>query len=84
MFEADDRDFTQPQSPRRIYAAVAGEEVTVLIGQNRDVEAERLDAAGDLFDLPIGVKSRIAGIEPQPLDPNASMLRAICLICRSV
>src|SRR5207245_10665111 len=44
VFEADDRDFTQPQSPRRIYAAVAGEEVTVLIGQNRNIEAERLDA----------------------------------------
>ena len=70
MLEADDRDFTQPQLPRRMDAAVAREEVTVVIGQNRNIEAERLDAASDLLDLPVAMDPRIAGIKLEPLDCN--------------
>src|SRR5229473_2098080 len=44
-------------------AAVAGEEVTVLIGQNRNIEAERLDAASDLLDLPVAMGSRVARVK---------------------
>jgi hypothetical protein len=68
MFEADDGNFAQAQSPPRKYAAVAGEEVTVLISQNRNVEAKRFDAASDLLDLLLPMEPRVAGIKLEPLD----------------
>jgi hypothetical protein len=58
----------QTQSPCRMYAAVAGEEVTVLIGQNRNIKAKRFDAAGDLLDLPVAMDPRVAGIKLEPLN----------------
>jgi hypothetical protein len=53
---------------RRVDTAVAGEEVTVLIGQDRHIEAECPDAACDLLDLPVAVDPRVAAIKLEPLD----------------
>jgi hypothetical protein len=49
-------------------AAVAGEDVALLIGQDRNIEPKRFDAAGDLLDLPVAMEPRIAGIKLEPLD----------------
>jgi hypothetical protein len=47
---------------------VAGDEFAVPIGQDRYVEAKRLDAARDLLQLPFAMKSRIARVELEPPD----------------
>jgi len=52
-------------------AAVACEDVAVLIRENRNIEPKGFDAAGDLLDLPVAVQSRVARIELQALDRDA-------------
>jgi hypothetical protein len=49
VLAAVERDLSEAQAAGRLYAAVAGEEVAIAIGQNGYIEAKRLDAAGDLF-----------------------------------
>jgi hypothetical protein len=47
---------------------VASEEIVIAIDQHRNIEAEALNAAGYLFNLPIAVQPWIAGIKFEPLD----------------
>jgi hypothetical protein len=57
---------------------VAGNDVPVLIDQNRDVEAEAKNAVRDLLDLFVGVRSRIQRIETEAVDremPNGELVR---------
>jgi hypothetical protein len=71
VLEADNRDLAQAQPPRRMDAAVAGEDIALLIGQDRNIEPKHFDAAGDLLDLPVAMAPRIAGIKLEPLDRDA-------------
>jgi hypothetical protein len=68
VLEADDGDIAQAQPSCRMDAAVASEDLAVLIGQDRNVEPKRFDAARDLLDLPVAVQSRVARIHLQALD----------------
>ena len=49
-------------------ATVAGEDLPLPIDQDRDIEPERFDAAGDLFDLPVAMEPWIARIKLELLD----------------
>ena len=44
--------------------AMAGDDVAVAIRQDRDIEAERINAVEDLPDLLLAVAPRVGGIEP--------------------
>ena len=43
---------------------MAGDDVAVAIRQDRDIEAERINAVEDLPDLLLAVAPRVGGIEP--------------------
>src|SRR5262249_44397590 len=71
VLEADNRDLAQAQPPCRMDAAVAGEDVALVISQDWNIEPKHLNAAGDLLDLPVAMAPRIAGIKLEPLDRDA-------------
>ena len=48
--------------------AVPGDHVAVAIDQDRDIEAESLDAVGDLPDLLLAVAPRVGGVRSSALD----------------
>jgi hypothetical protein len=55
---------------------VAGDDVPVLIDQNRNIKAEAENAVSDLLDLFVGVRSRIQRIETDAVDgemPNGEL-----------
>ncbi len=58
MLEPDDRDFGALIELGRLVAAVAGYDLLVPVDQNRRVEAEGGDAAGDRSDLLAAVLAR--------------------------
>ena len=74
VFETDNGDLAQPQSPCRLHATVASEEIALPIGQNRDIETKRLDAARDLLDLAVAMEPRVSGIKLEP--PDSDLLDA--------
>jgi hypothetical protein len=47
---------------------MAGDHVAVAIDQDRDIEAESLDAVGDLSDLRPAVAPRVGRIQFEPVD----------------
>jgi hypothetical protein len=51
VLEPDDRDFGVFVELRRLIAAMAGDDLLVPVDQDRRVEAEGVDAAGDRPDL---------------------------------
>src|ERR1700730_6022957 len=59
VLEPDDRDFGALIEFRRLVAAMAGYDLLVPVDQNRRVEAEGGDAAGDRPDLLAAVLARI-------------------------
>src|SRR5580704_789859 len=62
MFQTDDGDLRAAVELGRLKAAVAGYDLLVPVDQNRRVEAERFDAAGDRPDLLAAVLARIGRI----------------------
>jgi hypothetical protein len=72
MFDANGWNFGPSELPTSQYPTVTCYYLAVLIDQDRDVKAERLNAARDLADLSFAVKSRIVRIELKTLN------RAIC------
>src|SRR5208283_4919581 len=62
VLEPDDRDFGALVEFRRLVAAMAGDDLLVPVDQNRSVEAEGGDAAGDRPDLLAAVLARIGRI----------------------
>ena len=59
--------------PRRLQASSrpwAGDDVQIGVDENRHVEAEGLDARGDLTDLFGAVLARVAGIGLQAIQRN--------------
>ena len=49
-------------------SAMAGYDVAEAIDQDRDIEAESLDTASDLPDLPLAVAPRVRGIRLELVD----------------
>ena len=68
VFEADRRHLGPAEQATGFEAAVAGDELAVAVDQDRHVEAEGLDAAGDLLNLALGVSTRVARIGVDGLD----------------
>ena len=62
VLEPDDRDFGALIEFRRLVAAMAGYDLLVPVDQNRRVEAEGGDTAGDRPDLLAAVLARIGRI----------------------
>ena len=58
----------QPSSWQASKRPCPGDDGVVAVDQDRDVEAERLDAAGELLDLPLGVAAQGAIGWPQLVD----------------
>ena len=61
-FEADGGNFGETQPTRGRQPAVAGDDGAVAVDQNRDVEAEGFDAAGDLPDLLLAVPAGVGRV----------------------
>jgi hypothetical protein len=59
------------------HAAVAGDDAACGIHENRIVEIEGLDAAGDLRDLRVRVSARIPGVRDQSCERPEFHLQAI-------
>ena len=53
---------------RRFDAAVAGDDEAALVDEDRIVEAERLNALGDLADLPTRMCARVARVRLEGRD----------------
>jgi len=64
----DDRHLVETQLARGSQAPVARDDAVVAIHQQRIGPAVLDDAGGDLGDLRIGVRARIAGVGDQRLD----------------
>jgi hypothetical protein len=71
MFKADCRRLGSPQLAAGKQPPMTGDNLEVGVDQNRDIESEGLDAAGDLPDLLAGVLTGVGRIEPQPLSHRA-------------
>ena len=69
--ELDARHLDQAQLAGREHAAMPGDDPVVAVEQNRVGETEFPDAAGDLRDLVLGMRPRVAGIGDQRLDGGA-------------
>src|SRR5260370_2862 len=87
MLEPDDRDLPPPKPFKGEHPAMASEEIVIAIDQHRNIEAKAPNAAGYLFNLPIAVQPRIAGIKFEPLDRqpldlevSSSILRHLILL----
>jgi hypothetical protein len=65
MVQPNGRNFGPPSLLGRSEPPMAGDHGPVTIDQDRNVEAERPDAPGDLPDLLPGVLACIAGVRPQ-------------------
>ena len=50
---------------RRCYAAVTGDDLSLVIDEHRIAKAKSLDAFGDLADLLFGMCSRIAPVRSE-------------------
>ena len=68
MLQVNDRDLRPSQMSAGEQPAVAGEDLVVLVDQDRCVEAERLDALRDLPNLRGFVDPRILRIEVERVD----------------
>jgi hypothetical protein len=68
--ETDGRNLEPAQAPAGGQPAVAGDDVQIGVDEDRDVEAEGLDARGDLTDLFGAVLARVAGIGLQAIQRN--------------
>ena len=44
---------------------MAGDDLALITDQNRVGKSEPLDALGDLLDLAIGMRARVAGVGPE-------------------
>ena len=87
MLEPDNRDFGASVEFRRLVAAMAGDNLLVPVDQNRRVEAEGGDAAGDCPDLLAAVLARIGriGIElHNRKDSEPTTLRRRCAAYRKL
>src|SRR6266436_2874326 len=65
MFEPDGWHLRQLQFAGGHHTPMAGDDLALGVNQNRHVEAEGLDAARDLTNLPRAVRARVAWIELQ-------------------
>ena len=70
MIETDGRNLEPAQAPAGEQPAVAGDDVQIGVDEDRHVEAEGLDARGDLTDLFGAVLARVAGIGLQAIQRN--------------
>jgi hypothetical protein len=62
VIETEGRHLTPAELASGQQPAVAGDELIVAIDQDWDIEAEGLDAAGDLPDLLLAVQPRVGGV----------------------
>ena len=69
MPEADSGNFCPAEFAASQHPTMPGYDLLVCIHQNGYVEAERLDTARDLTDLPRGMQARVLGIECQFVNP---------------
>jgi GAF domain-containing protein len=78
MRELDARHLDQAQLAGRGHAAMPGDDPVVAVEQNRVGETELADAAGDLRDLRLGMRPRVAGIGDQRLfsDKQIALLQS--------
>ena len=77
MRQPNDRDFGEPQVPRRQQPAMAGDHLAVLGHQQRHGPAVAGDRGGDLRHLVVRVQPRIALVRLQARDrPRARSARA--------
>ena len=60
MLEKDDRDFLQPEKLGSFKTTVAGDNLAVLVDQNRRIEFKRFDAFGDSPNLSAAMLARVA------------------------
>src|SRR6202040_573349 len=65
LFDRDNRDFGPAELLRRQNPAVARDNALLCIDQHRHVEAETLDAIGDLPHLFAAMQPRVLWIKPQ-------------------
>jgi hypothetical protein len=68
VLEANDRHLGQPELPGREQAAVARQDATLLVNQDRCRPAELGNRCGDLIDLRLAVRARVALVRAQLLD----------------
>jgi hypothetical protein len=68
MLEADRRNLSKPQLPRRHQAAMPGDHPQLGVDQDWNVEAKGFYTSGDLPDLPLAVFFWIARIGFEPID----------------
>jgi hypothetical protein len=87
MIEAQRRHLSQTELAAGGEATVAANYVVVAINQDRDIEAEGLDAVGDLPDLLLAVPARVVGIRfelvDRPVDDQHPRRKAGRLAVRS-
>ena len=72
MFEADGRHLLAAEMATGEQPAVAGDDVEFGIDQDRHVEAERLDAVGDLLDLLALVSAGVARVGLELFDRSVN------------
>ena len=70
VIEAEGRHLGNAELAAGEQPAVPGDHVAVAIDQDRHVEAESLDAVGDLPDLLLAVPARVGRIRLQIFDPT--------------
>ena len=77
MIEHDHRHLSEAQALRREHAAMAGDDHVIGADQHRIDEAEFGDRGGDLRNLILRMRSRVADIGNQPLDRPGLDLQAM-------
>src|SRR6516164_1080651 len=70
MIEAHRRHLLPAELARGKQPAVAGYDISVVINQDRNIEAKGLDAVSDLPDLLLAVTARIGRIRLELVDPS--------------
>jgi hypothetical protein len=68
--EAKGRDLFHAEELGGLDPAVPGNDLAVVTDEDRIIESEPLDALGDLLDLLLRVRPRVAAIGPQRADVN--------------
>src|SRR5580693_2678299 len=74
MPETNRRHFREAQLPRRRQATMPGDYLHIGIDQQRHVEAERFDAAGDLPDLLLAVDPGVGWVGLQQIGRKMSYI----------
>jgi hypothetical protein len=76
VVKQDDRDLVDAEQQSRFIPAVAGNNLVVLVDQDRRIEAERFDASGDCAYLRAAMLSRIVRVRDQITDRDKQELPA--------